>query len=573
MGAVINERTWLEWLVKVRIIIITVLLVIELAIVKLTATNVNRRLFLLVIFGWYAAAALHLYFFSSGEIAAAARSGPGHSGSTFSKLQVITDLCFATAAVYVTGGIDTKFVILYPLLIIVASALLSETWAYITAGLSFVFFGGTLELSYFGLVHSYAFSRPDLKTLQAFIFIYLAGFGAIAYLASRLTSRMRRAEVELEDKSFELENLQVLHQIIVRSISSGLLTTDLEGAVRLVNPAGQTLLGYGSQDLTGRSVYDLFLDPLPLPGEPRSEVRAQTQSGTEILLGIGCSLLYGTDGATVGHIYTFTDLTQIRRLERELRQRDRLAALGRMAAGIAHEIRNPLSSIAGSVQMLSGIASLTEDQRSLLSIVTRESERLNGIVSDFLTYSRDRDVQHARVDLRQLLSDTLTLLENRSSAVRIERRYNDHQEAFTLGDGDKLKQVFWNLCSNALRAMPDGGTLAVSLDQAGDQWRVCFHDTGSGIPPQLIEKIFEPFQSGFEGGTGLGLAIVYRIIQAHGARIYVASEPGSGTTFTLLFRNADAACEPVGYDPALPQSTINPGAGQSELELDSEESR
>ncbi len=565
MGAGINERTWLEWLVKVRIIIITVLLVIELAIVNLTATNVNRRLFLLIIFGWYASAALHLYLFSSGKLAAPARDS-GQSGSTFSKVQVLTDLGFATAVVYFTGGIDTTFVFLYPLLIIIASALVSETWAYIIAGLSFVFFGGTLELSYFGVIHSYAVSRPDLKTLQAVIFIYLVGFGAIAYLANRLTGRTRRAEVALEDKSFELENLQVLHQIIVRSISSGLLTTDLEGAVRLVNPAGQTLLGYGAQDLTGRSVYDLFLDPLPLPGEPRSEVRAQTQSGAEILLGIGCSLLYGTDGATVGHIYTFTDLTQIRRLERELRLRDRLAALGRMAAGIAHEIRNPLSSIAGSVQMLSGIASLTEDHRSLLSIVTRESERLNGIVSDFLTYSRDRDVQPARVDLCQLLSDTLTLLENRSAGVRIERRYNDHREAFTLGDGDKLKQVFWNLCSNALRAMPEGGTLAVSLDEAGDQWRICFHDTGRGIPPQLLEKIFEPFQSGFEGGTGLGLAIVYSIIQAHGAQIYVASEPGSGTTFTLLFRQADAVAEPVGYASGVAQSTINPGAGRSELE-------
>ena len=622
MGTGINERTWLEWLVKVRIIIITVLLVIELAIVNLTYTNVDRRLFLLVIFGWYASAALHLYLFSSGRVvrpstptagalgtpAASASSGPADSALTFSKLQVINDLCFTTAVVYLSGGIDTTFVFLYPLLIIVASALLSETWAYIIAGMSFVLFGATLELSYFGVVHSYSVSRPDLKTLQAVIFIYLAGFGAIAYLANRLTSRMRRAEVELEDKSFELENLQVLHQIIVRSISSGLITTDLEGAIRLVNPAGQLLLGCGPEDLTGRSVYQLFLDPLPLPGHPRAEVRAQTEGGAEILLGIGCSLLYGTDGATIGHIYTFTDLTHIRRLERELRQRDRLAALGRMAAGIAHEVRNPLASIAGSVQILSGIAALTDDQRALLGIVTRESERLNGIISDFLTYSRDRDFQSARIDLCQLLSDTLTLLrpntpttgaqgtpgENRSSEVRIERRYNGHQEAFTQGDGDKLKQVFWNLCSNALRAMPDGGTLTVSLDQVGEgvpsapvvgvlgrdagvssapavdlqgwKWRICFHDTGRGIPPHLLEKIFEPFQSGFEGGTGLGLAIVYRIVQAHNAQIYVASEPGRGTTFTLLFRHADAAGEPVASAAGVPQRTIDSGTGQTELE-------
>ena len=572
MAAGINERTWVEWLVKVRVIIITVLLVIELAIVNLTATNVNRRLFLAVIFGWYASAALHLYWFTSRKSAPSAGSGNAgspESGLTNSKLQILTDLFFATAVVYVSGGIDTTFVFLYPLLIILASTLLSESWAYLTAGMSFILFGATLELSYFDLIHSYSINRPDLKTLQAIIVLYLVAFGAIAYLSNRLAGRMRRAEVELEDKSFELENLQVLHQIIVRSISSGLITTDLEGAIRLVNPAGQALLGCGPEDLSGRSVHRLFLDPLPLPGQPRTEVRAKTQGGGETLLGIGCTLLHGTAGDTIGRIYAFTDLTQVRNLERELRQRDRLAALGRMAAGIAHEIRNPLSCIAGSVQMLSTIAALTDDQRALVSIVTRESERLNAIIDDFLTYSRDRDFQSARVDLSQLLSDTLTLLEHRSPGIRIERRF-DAREALTDGDGDKLKQVFWNLCSNALRAMPGGGTLSVSLDQIDDHWRICFQDTGSGIPPQLIEKIFEPFQSGFEGGTGLGLAIVYRIVQAHQAQIYVASEPGRGTTFTLLFRQADSLRPVASAARMSQQRTITsrdmPATGHTELE-------
>jgi two-component system sensor histidine kinase PilS (NtrC family) len=264
---------------------------------------------------------------------------------------------------------------------------------------------------------------------------------------------------------------------------------------------------------------------------------------------MGCSALHSTAGDTIGYIYNFTDLTEIRHLERELRQRDRLAAVGRLASGIAHEIRNPLSSIAGSVKMLSGISALTDDQRALVGIVTRESERLNAIISDFLTYSRDRGFRSFRVDLCQLLSDTLTLLENRGDNIKIERRCS-HSIALIDGDGDKLKQVFWNLCSNAVRAMPDGGTLTVSLDQHEGNWRVRFSDTGAGIAPQLIEKIFEPFQSGFEGGTGLGLAIVYRILQAHEARIVVRSELGKGSEFTLLFR------------PAMPES--NPVAAPSE---------
>jgi two-component system sensor histidine kinase PilS (NtrC family) len=527
MAAGVNERIWLEWLVKVRVIIITILLAIELAIINLTTTNVNQRLFVLVILAWYAVAALHLVLLTYRK----------HDWRVQSKLQVLADLFFATAVIYITGGIDTSFNFLNPLIIIVASTLLSEAWAYLTAGMSFILLGGVLELSYFDLIRSYSSARPDLKSLQAVIIINLFAYLAIAYLANKLANRMRQADVALTDKSFELENLQFLHEITVRSISSGLITTDLDGTIKLVNPAANSLLDRGPKELAGRRVQSLFSDRLPAANAPRSEVRAQTPKGAEKLIGVGCSALLSPGGDIIGHIYTFTDLTEIRHLERELRLRDRLAAVGRLASGIAHEIRNPLSSIAGSVKMLSGIATLTDDQRSLLEIVTRESERLNAIISDFLAYSRDRQFQSTSVDLCQLLSDTLTLLDSRPSAIRIEHSFS-HPVALTEGDGDKLKQVFWNLASNSIRAMGDSGVLTVTLDQFEGKWRIRFQDSGGGIPPELIEKIFEPFQSGFEGGTGLGLAIVYRIIQAHGAHIAVRSEPGNGSEFTLLLRQS-----------------------------------
>ncbi|PSH04961.1 MAG: hypothetical protein CXZ00_04240 [Acidobacteria bacterium] len=550
-----HERIWLEWLVKVRIIIITILLAIELAVVTLTATNVNRGLFLTVILLWYAAAAAYLFQFTYGK----------GDWRFQSKVQLVLDLCFTTAVIYVAGGLDTLFVFLYPILIIVASTLLSEAWAYLTAALSFILLGGILELSYFGLIHSYSTSRPDLKSMQAVIFLYLFAFAAIAYLANKLASRLRQAEVELKDKSFELENLQVLHECIVQSTSSGLIITALDGVIKLVNPAAQLLLGRSEADFDSLNVQDLFFDALSVPNAPRNEVRAQTPSGARKMFGVGCSSLLGTGGTAVGYIYTFTDLTEIRRLERELRLRDRLAAVGRLASGIAHEIRNPLSSIAGSVKMLSGIAALTEDQRALLDIVTRESERLNAIISDFLTYSRDRKIELTRVNLCQLLADTLTLLENRDSNINIERACSD-PTAMTEGDGDKLKQVFWNLSSNALRAMPNGGTLSVLLDSFEGNWRIRFRDSGEGIPPHLIEKIFEPFQSGFEGGTGLGLAIVYRIIQDHNASISVRSEPGQGTEFTLLFRQL----APEQLDPSI---ELNSQASKSKSLGHSAESR
>jgi two-component system sensor histidine kinase PilS (NtrC family) len=524
MPSGINVRPWLEWLVKVRIIIITVLLAIELAIVTLTSTSVDRGLFVGLMIAWYGVAGFHLFIVTyrhSSEVAQA-------------RLQVITDLCFTTAVIYLTGGIDTYFNFLYPLIIIVASILIGEKWAYVTAGLSFVLLGSVLELSFFDVIHSYSNTRPDLKSFQAVIMINLVAYVSVAYLANKLASRLRQADVALSNKSFELENLQVLHEIIVRSISSGLITTDLDGTIKLMNPAAQMLIDRTGEQIAALAAQELFYDALPRPGGERREVRARTPSGAEKLFGVGCSALLGTTGDTIGYIYTFTDLTEIRRLERELRQRDRLAAVGRMASGIAHEIRNPLSSIAGSVKMLAGIDALSTDQRELMGIVTRESERLNAIISDFLTYSRDRKFESMSVDLCQLLHDTLTLLENRGANIRIERRFAV-AEALAEGDGDKLKQVFWNLCSNALRAMPNGGELTVTLDAVGENWQIRFCDTGQGISPLLIEKIFEPFQSGFEGGTGLGLAIVYRIIQAHNANITVRSEPGKGTEFTLLF--------------------------------------
>ncbi|HEX8926016.1 MAG TPA: hypothetical protein VF786_09505, partial [Terriglobales bacterium] len=213
-----SERNWIEWLVKVRILVITFLLVIELAILKLTTTNVNERLFVGLILAWYFFGALFLW-------AVTARRWHERLGEA----QIATDLVFSTAIIYVTGGIDTSFNFLYPLIIIVASALLSEAAAYLTAGLSFVLFGSILELSYFNLIHSFSSTRPDLKSLQAVIFINLFAYATVAYLSNRLTTRLRQANVELADKRGALENLQALHENVVNAISGGLITTDLNG--------------------------------------------------------------------------------------------------------------------------------------------------------------------------------------------------------------------------------------------------------------------------------------------------------------------------------------------------------
>ena len=193
--------------------------------------------------------------------------------------------------------------------------------------------------------------------------------------------------------------------------------------------------------------------------------------------------------------------------------------------------------------MLSGVPEMNEDHRRLLDIVTRESQRLNAIITDFLAYSRTKQYHFDKIDLIQLVEDTLTLMDHRMTAektgIKIERRFSVRQ-ALAIADGDKLKQVFWNLCENAVRAMKEGGTLTAAIESLGDDWQVSFIDTGTGMTPQQIEKIFEPFQSNFEGGTGLGLAIVYQIVQAHEGKVWARSKPGQGTTFVLRLRRLDA---------------------------------
>jgi two-component system sensor histidine kinase PilS (NtrC family) len=555
MQAMFNERPWLKWLVKARFIILTCLLCIELAIASLAPNPIPLRLFVEVVLLWCAISVFHAVLLRF-----------WHEYRIQSLLQVLTDLGLVTLTVYATGGVDSSLNFLYALVIIVASMLLPRSWAYLTAALAFVLYGAVLELTYFAVIPSYSTTHPGLRVLQGIIAINLVAYFAVAYLTGLLAAKLRQADVRLKHTSGALRSLQALHENIIQSISGGLVTTGLDGYITLVNTAAKKLLERSDRELWGQPVDKLFLDPLPdADSQPASgEVRFVSPNGFRKTFRVTASPLTILDRGVVGHVYTLDDLTEIRRLERDLRIQDRLAAVGRLAAAIAHEIRNPLTSIAGSVSMLAGIPDLSDEHRQLLQIVTRESERLNGIITDFLAYSRGKQYQFSKVDLLPLLEDTLTLLENRliteNAGIRIERRHYA-REAIALADGDKIKQVFWNFCENAIRAMRNGGTLTVSVEAIGEDWQISFADTGSGMTPQIVEKIFEPFQSSFEGGTGLGLAIVYQIVQAHEGKVWARSKVGQGSVFVLRLRRMGAAEPAVWVDkPALAASASHGAA-------------
>jgi two-component system sensor histidine kinase PilS (NtrC family) len=554
MHSISDERNWLTWLVKVRILILMVLLAIELAVIRLTPSPLPILPFLTGMVLWFVLSLFFLFLVSVWS---------EHRLQAI--LQVLADLAMVTLVVHVTGGIDSSLNFLYPLVIVVACMLLPRAWGYLSAALAFILFGTILELDYYLVIPSYSTSHPKLKALQVVIFVNLFAYFAIAYLAGLLMSKLRQVDVQLKDASGALENLQALHENIVQSMSGGVITTGLDGRITLVNRAAQQLLQISEAELRGRSVADLFQDPLPHFGGGRgdAEVRYVAGNGFRKTFRVMVSALNVSARGDLGFVYSFDDLTEIRRLEREVRMQDRLAAVGRLAAAIAHEIRNPLTSIAGSVSMLSDAPSLSPEERDLLQIVLRESDRLNNIITDFLAYSRGKQYRFERVNLIPLLEDTLTLLQHRLTAenagIKIERDFPE-SEAWVLADGDKLKQVFWNFAENAVRAMSmktqtptqtpvptkeRGGTLAVALTERGSDWEMSFSDTGPGINPQQTEKIFEPFQSNFEGGTGLGLAIVYQIVQAHEGKVWARSEVGKGTSFVLRLRRMENVIENV----------------------------
>jgi len=535
MQSLFDERLWLAWLVKVRIIILTFLLGVELAIAQLTSSHLPMGLFVSTIVLWYAISVFYLVLLSFWQ-----------EHRYQSLLQVLTDLAMVTLVVYATGGVDSSLNFLYPLVIIVSAILLPRTWSYLAAALAFILYGTVLQLTYYEVIPSYSTSHPEPRVLQAIILINLFAYLAIAYLAGLLAAKLRQVNVRLKHTSGALEDLQALHENVIQSVSAGIITTGLDGRLTLANTAAQTLLEFSERELWGKPVSQLFLDPLPEVGSERAhgEVRYVTSGNFHKTFRVRVSQLTVAERGSLGCVYAFDDLTELRRLEREVRMQDRLAAVGRLAAAIAHEIRNPLTSISGSASMLSAIADMSNEHRQLLQIIIRESERLNAIITDFLAYSRGRQYQFTRVDLLVLLEDTLTLLEHRlvaqATGIHVERHYSVAQ-AWAAADGDKIKQVFWNFCENAVRAMKSGGKLRVSVEALGEDWQISFADTGPGMSPQVVEKIFEPFQSHFQGGTGLGLAIVYQIVQAHDGKVWVRSKLGEGSEFVLRLRRMASA--------------------------------
>lgn len=471
--------------------------------------------------------------------------------------QFITDTVLITWLVWTTGDVNSPYVTLYTVLICLTGIFLGARGTLLLAvSCTVIFTALSLSLIYDLVSHPTETGVAAISTKRALQIVgfHDAAFLIVGLLAARLAQRhshsnfrLQETEQNLEETTQNLAELQRLHERIVQSIRSGLVTTDLEGKIYLFNAAAEEITGYKSEDVRGWKIFDLLgniENPILIAlqaarkGEqpPRFESDFITLDGFAIRLGYGISPLFDESGETTGLIITFQDLTEMRSMEESIRRKDRLAAVGRVAAGLAHEIRNPLGAMRGAIQVLQPAMQGNSAQVQLMDIVLRESNRLNTIITNFLTYARPQKGEVSETDVCEALHDSVTLLRHspdvRSSHEIIEDLPN--LPVISEADGAGLKQVFWNLARNAIQAMPDGGTLKIKLAPvANNRLQITFADTGCGMPAAQVERLFEPFSQSTTGGTGLGLSIVYQIIRDHNGTINVRSLEGKGTTITI----------------------------------------
>ncbi|MBI5167841.1 MAG: PAS domain S-box protein [candidate division NC10 bacterium] len=496
----------------------------------------------------------------------------------FAYLQILGDLFLETGLIYLTGGLDSVFSFLYLFSVFAAGMMLHRRGALSVAAASSILYGGLVNLEFYGFLPKaglYRFMGSMRQPGYAFfqVFINIVAFFLVALFSSRLAAKLEEIDKSLKEKSLDLLNLQSLHRDVVANIPSGLMTLDLKGRIASFNRAAEEITGYIFEEVRAKDFRETIfgnIDGIRTFFETRildpyipAEVSISTKRGRIIPLGISLSPLRSSSGEIIGLIANFRDLTEKKRIEAQLRRADRLAAVGQLAAAIAHEIRNPLAAISGSIQVLKEELRFSDMNQRLLEIILREADRLKLITGQFLDFARPHPNPVRQCELGALLEETVFLLE-KGHALHPDTRISLERPNGPLlinADPDQLRQVFWNLGLNALQAMPSGGDLKISARVASRQSPVVpdgirqpstvnrepsddfveigFTDTGGGVPPEDLERIFDPFFTTKEGGTGLGLSIAQKIVRNMGGEIEVVNRAGEGTTFRVLLKKTE----------------------------------
>jgi two-component system sensor histidine kinase PilS (NtrC family) len=479
-------------------------------------------------------------------------------------LQVAGDLLLVGGILFTTGGIDSPISFLFLFVIIASSVTLPRAAAYLAASGAIIIYGVLVDLEYFEIITPvYLFPESKVSFASGYvfyvIFLNIVSYYTVAYLSSFLSHRLRMVKEELVRASINLEEQRAFNRNIVQNMGNGLITINPEGKITSINPAAINLTGYSIDECLENPIGQLIPlvelknlfsgdNTLDLPKQIEGEY--QRKDGRVIFIRIKISHL--ADLNAPGYIFVFEDLTEVKEMQEKVLRTEQLAAVGRFSAGLAHEIRNPLTSLSGSIQVLARGLKLEDSYKKLMEIVMKETDRLNNILSDFLNYTQPKKNENTIIDLTQLIQDVITLLKNKeglgSKKKIVFKRTTDH--LILNGDEEQIKQVVWNLCINALEAMSEGA-LTLSLKevfsfQIGEFQTdhggmvLEFQDEGCGIASDQINNIYDPFYSSKKDGVGLGLATVYQIVNRNGGVMDVKSTLGEGTLFTVFLPDQES---------------------------------
>jgi len=463
----------------------------------------------------------------------------------FSYVQIMGDILLISCLIYFTGGLDSPFSFLYILSILASGFLLYRRGNFLVAAIAGICYGVIVDLQYYGVILSAPEKQYQESELFYHIFLFFFAFFSVALLSSSLAERLRTTRELLEEKSIGLQELQALNDSIVRSMADGMVTVGMNGLITGFNRAAEEITGLTYSGTRGRQFTEVFglvgidetFDELTHPdARPRRYELSFSGPSRDLVLGITFQPLMGEGGEVAGLLGIFQDLTPMREMEAEIKRKDRLAVIGELAAGMAHEIRNPLASLSGSLQVLKGGEGISEEDRRLMDIALVETDRLNSIVSEFLEYAKPREPMRTLTDLSGLVRDTERLVSNSpefSGGVKFELDLPEYPVTAVCDPG-QIKQVLINLVNNAAQAIEGEGTVRLAVrDDGGGNAVIEVEDDGIGIPEEDMDKIFYPFFSTKPGGAGLGLALVFRMVEDHGGRIHVRSKSGGGSLFTV----------------------------------------
>ena len=468
----------------------------------------------------------------------------------FAFVQIVWEVIFVSSLIYITGGIHSIFSFLYLLAIIIGGTLQYRRGAFLAATAGTLLYGLVIAGLEKGLL-PYLIHVDKIGNWSEVMYnlsINLAAMFGTAVLASYLTEKLRTTGNELVETRRRRDTLLALNDNIVRSLSSGVVTLDLDGRITSLNRAASELTGIKEAEARGREFSRLFpeLDQaLKTPPEPmrgpanRFEINWTDPGGRTLNLEFRSAPLLGGEGELLGALVIFNDVTELRKMEDRLRKSDRLAAVGQLAAGMAHEIRNPLASISGSIQVLERELNLDDTAGKLMRIVLRETGRLDALITDFLLFARPAPRNLERFNLEKLLRELAEIYRHRPEVKdKIELVLELENGLDMKTDPQLLRQILYNLLNNAVQAMPDRGRLTIRAAMLKSSERrktieIQVEDTGPGVPDEIKDRIFDPFFTTRGGGTGLGLSVVYRIVEAMEGAVNIENGKNGGARFVI----------------------------------------